>query len=327
MPRSVRPIVTASELQARANSVVWYHSLDLGHGVVTDGFCTRYLDASELPDFEGKTVLDIGAWDGYYSFPAERQGASRVVALDHYAWGVDFAQRNPYWVECFERGVLPDHRRDTTEFWDPNLPGKRGFDIAHEAYDSKVEAVVGNFATLDPAALGTFDVVLFLGVLYHLKEPLTALEAVQRLTGGVAVIETEALLFPGKEGWSGLEFTAGCYRGYDYSNWFAPTMEAIHGLCRAAGFSTVTSVIGPPAPAAVAPGGLGSHPESRRIERSVRRRSSRDARCSPVTPFIIERSFMPAGTVKTTPRGRSAGHGAYGAAAASSVSSVRRFGS
>jgi tRNA (mo5U34)-methyltransferase len=268
-------MLDVEELQARAGSVVWYHTLDLGQGVVTDGFCKSYLGDAELPTFRGRTVLDIGAWDGYYSFLAERQGASRVVALDHYAWGVDFAKRNPYWVECHEKGVLPDHSLDTTAFWDPDLPGKRGFDIAHDAYGSAVEAVVGDFATVDPARLGDFDVVLFLGVLYHLKEPLSGLEAVRRLTRGVAVIETEALLLPGREGWPGLEFTLGCYRGYDYSNWFTPTIDAIHGLCRAAGFSRVVTVIGPPSPpSAPADCGLarsGWRGEIRRIESRLRR--------------------------------------------------------
>jgi tRNA (mo5U34)-methyltransferase len=236
----------ATELQARVDSLVWYHTLDLGDGVVTNGYCTSYLPEDQLPDFDGKTVLDIGAWDGYYSFLAERCGASRVVALDHYAWGVDFSRRNPYWEDCAERGVLPDHSRDTGEFWDPSLPGKRGFDIAHQIYRSRVEAVVGDFATIDPATVGTFDVVLFLGVLYHLKEPLSALEAVRRLTRSVAVIETEALLIPGHEAWSGLEFTAGCYRGFDYSNWFTPTIEGVHNLCRAAGFSRTETVSAPP---------------------------------------------------------------------------------
>jgi tRNA (mo5U34)-methyltransferase len=241
-------MVGVNDLRARADSVVWYHTLDLGGGVITDGFCKSYLSEDLLPDFDGKTVLDIGAWDGYYSFLAERLGASRVVALDDYAWGVDFAKRNPYWVDCHEKGVLPDHNLDTTEFWNPDLPGKRGFDLAREAYGSRVEPVVANFATVDRARLGTFDVVLFLGVLYHLKEPLSALEAVRHLTRGVAVIETEALLVPGREGWPALEFTAGCYRGYDYSNWFTPTIDAVHELCRAAGFSQVTTMIGPPGP-------------------------------------------------------------------------------
>jgi tRNA (mo5U34)-methyltransferase len=268
-------MVDVSELRARVDSLVWYHTLDLGCGVVTDGYCKSYLGDGELPDFRGKTVLDIGAWDGYYSFLAERSGASRVVSLDHYAWGVDFAKRNPYWVECHDKAVLPDHTLDTTEFWNRELPGKRGFDIAHEVYRSRVEAVVDDFATLDPASLGTFDIVLFLGVLYHLREPLTALQAVRRFTSGVAVIETEALLLPNRQPLPLLEFTAGCYRGYDYSNWFAPTIEALHELCRAAGFSTVTTLIGPPSPpsAADVPQTAGQRSEIHRFLRGVRRRA------------------------------------------------------
>jgi hypothetical protein len=73
-----------TELQDRVNSVVWYHSIDLGHGIVTDGYCKTFLEESQLPDFAGKHVLDIGAWDGFYSFQAERRGTARVVALGNW---------------------------------------------------------------------------------------------------------------------------------------------------------------------------------------------------------------------------------------------------
>jgi tRNA (mo5U34)-methyltransferase len=246
-------MVNVDELRQKVASLVWYHTLDLGHGIVTDGYCKTYLEGAQLPDFGGQRVLDVGAWDGYYSFLAERSGASRVVSLDHYVWGVDFAQRNPYWIDCHENGLLPDHRRDTTDFWDSSLPGMRGFNLARQALDSRVEPMVGDFTEMDLEPLGRFDVVLFLGVLYHLKEPLAALERIRELTDGVAVIETEALLLPGGEPRSVLEFTAGCYRGFDYSNWFTPTIEAVHELCLAAGFSDVKTVTGPPAPPPPAP--------------------------------------------------------------------------
>jgi tRNA (mo5U34)-methyltransferase len=236
------------ELRQRAESIVWHHSMDLGHGIVTDGFSKAFHSVDELPEFSGCTVLDIGAWDGYYSFLAERSGASRVVALDHYAWGVDFNLRNPYWEECFTNGTLPDHRLDTTKFWDPSLPGMAGFNLAKEALDSKVESVVGDFAAMDLDPLGRFDVVLFLGVLYHLKEPLTALERLRQVTERVAVIETEALLVPGRENESVLEFTAGLLGpGHDYGNWYTPTLEALTQMCRAAGFSRTVTIVGPPA--------------------------------------------------------------------------------
>jgi tRNA (mo5U34)-methyltransferase len=260
-------MVDVAELRRRAGGIVWHHSLDLGHDVVTDGFSKEFLAPSQLPDFSGATVLDIGAWDGYYSFLAERSGATRVVALDHYAWGVDFARRNPYWEECFVQGTLPDHTLDTTEFWDASLGGMAGFNLAREALDSTVEAVVDDFATMDLSALGRFDVVLFLGVLYHLKEPLAALERLRQVTGRVAVIETEALLMPEHEDLPLVTFTAGLMGpGHDYGNWFTPSLEALDQMCRAAGFSRIETVVGPPA-------GGAAPPETGRVQR--RRRTVR----------------------------------------------------
>ena len=112
-------MTSPGDLQAQADALHWYHTIDLGNGVVTKGDSAQDDGNAILPDVTGRSVLDIGAWDGKYSFLAERAGASRVVALDHYAWGVDFAARGAYWAECIERGVLPDQARDETDFWQP----------------------------------------------------------------------------------------------------------------------------------------------------------------------------------------------------------------
>lgn len=242
--------MTADELRARSEEFLWFHSIDLGQGVVTTGLSEGpYLQTSQLPHFGGKSVLDIGAWDGYYSFLAEREGASRVVALDHYVWGVDIKRRQAYWDECEAQGVFPDHGRDTTDFWDPDLPGRRGFNLAKEALGSKVEPVLADFVTTDLDALGSFDVVLYLGGLYHMKEPFTALERLRRVTREVAVVETAAadilfhdqapsLLFASRE-----TFRA------DFGNWFFPSSEALRQMCLAAGFSKVEVVVdAPPRP-------------------------------------------------------------------------------
>src|SRR5215813_1012660 len=81
--------MSPDDLRARADALRWYHSIDLGHGVVTKGIDdTPYrLGRLDLPaSFAGETVLDIGAWDGFFSFEAERRGAARVVAADVYSW-------------------------------------------------------------------------------------------------------------------------------------------------------------------------------------------------------------------------------------------------
>jgi tRNA (mo5U34)-methyltransferase len=243
-------VTTPEELQAQADAFGWYHTIDLGNGVVTKGISVQETSADVLPDVADRSVLDIGAWDGRFSFAAEQRGASRVVALDHYAWGVDFVARGAYWVECIENGTLPDQGRDETDFWHPDLPGQRGFNFAKAALDSKVEAVVGDFQKIDLDQLGQFDVVLYLGVLYHMKEPLTCLERLFAVTKEVAVIETEAVHIQGFDNEVLLQFHAGSSLRTDFGNWYVPTIEALHNLCRAAGFREVRTVIGPPPPPA-----------------------------------------------------------------------------
>ncbi len=242
------PPMTAEQIRAGAEAIYWYHSIDLGHDFVTKGASTPEirLTDDQLPDFDGREVLDIGAWDGYYSFLAERRGAARVVALDHYVWGVDIPARNRYWQECKDHGVLPDHSRDVGEFFDLDLPGRRGFDFARRALASNVEPVLADFATTDIDALGTFDVSLYLGVLYHMMEPLTCLQRLRAVTREVAVIETVALHIPAFAGYGLLEFFADGDLNSDFGNWYTPTIEGLRRLALAAGFSRVETVKGPP---------------------------------------------------------------------------------
>ena len=233
--------------KAAENVGFWWHSIDLGNGVVTPGRKTAdqlaaEWDSLELPDLRGKTVLDIGAWDGYFSFEAERRGAARVVALDHYMWSMDIPRQQQYWEECWTTGKVPEPYHTLPELWRPDaLPGKAGFDTAHRARESRVEAVVGDIMTVDLDRLGTFDVVLFLGVLYHVRHPLLALERLARLTNDLLVIETEAVAVPGFEHHAFCEFFESNELNGDVSNWWAPNRRAVVGMCRAAGFDTVES--------------------------------------------------------------------------------------
>lgn len=69
----------------------WWHSIDFGNGVVSKGakstsLISKQADLALKYGVEGRSVLDIGAWDGAISFEAERRGASRVVAADSHAW-------------------------------------------------------------------------------------------------------------------------------------------------------------------------------------------------------------------------------------------------
>jgi len=257
-----------ADLRAQVEALRWHHRIDLGDGITTPGLADRLPELERtLPDLTGRSVLDIGAWDGYYSFLAERRGAARVVALDHYVWGIDMVARNRHWAECAARGELPDTARDEIDFWHDDLPGRRGFDLAREVLDSRVEPVVADFMRTDLEVLGRFDVVLYLGVLYHMPEPLTALRRLRAVTGEVAVIETEAVHVPQYRDEKLLRFFAADELHLDFGNWYAPSEAALHGLCRAAGFARVETTMGPP-PAPPALTGL------RRAARGVRNRIS-----------------------------------------------------
>jgi tRNA (mo5U34)-methyltransferase len=228
------------ELVRQIREHQWFHTMPLGDGLVTDGDSPERAIMSApgtIPDVRGKSVLDIGAWDGKYSFQAEAAGATRVVALDHYVWRLDPAARQAYYEQCRAKGMLPDPDMIDRGFLvEGAVPGKRGFDLAHSYLDSQVEAVVGDFMVMDLESLGTFDVVLYFGVLYHMVNPIEALKRVRRVTREVAVIETSGIEVPGYTGSMLVDFYAGNELNDDYGNWFAPSPAALVGMCRSAGF-------------------------------------------------------------------------------------------
>jgi tRNA (mo5U34)-methyltransferase len=229
----------------------WWHSITIGD-TTTPGHKTAELLAGELasmdlPDLTGKTVLDIGGWDGFFAFEAERRGARRVAVIDHYMWAMDSPGQQAYWRRCMAEGVEPRPYHET-EFWHPDtLPGKAGFDTARELLGSNVQDIVADFMTVDLETVGTWDVVFYLGVLYHMENPLMALRRLRSVTRELAVIETAAVELDGHEEplW---RFYPGAELNGDVSNWWAPNMAALVGACRAAGFTDVQVKKGPDGP-------------------------------------------------------------------------------
>jgi tRNA (mo5U34)-methyltransferase len=224
---------------------MWFHSIDLGGGAVTTGIKSTDQLAAEVAalnvpvNLSGKSVLDIGAWDGFFSFEAERRGAQRVVALDHYAWSINWSAWHDYFVETTQQGKVPLPPDEVATVWDPErLPGRTGFDYARARLGSAVEP--------DVRSLGTFDVVFFLGVLYHLEDPFAALRRLREITRGFAVIETAGTVLPGLTSEKLWMFVESTELNTDPSNWWVPTSAGLTAACRAAGFRETRVILEPP---------------------------------------------------------------------------------
>jgi tRNA (mo5U34)-methyltransferase len=185
-------------LVAQVNRLKWVHRIDLGHGVVTPGLWGEAQPvikrAYDEIDFRGKTFLDVGCWDGLWSFEAEKRGAAVVYATD-----------------------LVSQRK---------FRGHPTVRLARRALGSRLR-YEPNLSVSDVGRLGVrdFDVVLYAGVYYHLKDPLRSFSALRRVMkeGGLMIVEGAVLDGPGC-------FARYFYRDvhlWDRSNWWVPTVACL----------------------------------------------------------------------------------------------------
>ena len=143
-------------------------------------------------------MLDIGARDGFFSFEAERRGAE-VLALD----------------------FMP--------------PDRTGFGVAAELRGSKVDYRVDNVYNLSPERHGTFDLVLCLGVLYHLRNPLLGLDKLWGVCDRDLILETQ--IRGGRRRREPLmQFHPEDTLNGDHSNWWSPNPAALRAMMESACF-------------------------------------------------------------------------------------------
>lgn len=189
----------------------WWHSFELPDGTGIDGVNTVQSQNERLSGFpipgnlRGKRVLDIGTWDGWFAFEMERRGAA-VVAVDD--WD------NPRFREV------------------------------HARLGSQVDYRILDVYDLTPGSVGRFDIVLFMGVLYHLKHPLLALERVCALSTDAVAVSSFILrerhsLERGAARRAIMEFYETDEFGGRTDNWVAPTLPCLLALCRTAEFARV----------------------------------------------------------------------------------------
>jgi tRNA (mo5U34)-methyltransferase len=203
--------IARAALEEEIRRYDWFHTIDFGGGVVAKGHCTAEILKSKADCYfnmplAGKSVLDIGCWDGYFSLEALWRGAGRVVSTDHYVW-------NTQW----SRG---------------------SFDLVRERLAPKMEAQDIDVYDISPASVGRFDVVLFAGVLYHLRHPLLGLEKAASVCRDTLVIETVldalSLRRPAMVFYPGGELKG------DPSNWWGPNRLLVEAMLRNLGFKEIT---------------------------------------------------------------------------------------
>jgi hypothetical protein len=216
---------TAESVLEAIGKVRWYHSFELCQGVITPGITSvdpkGRLDMFGLPDdLRGARALDIGTWDGPVAFELERRGAT-VTALD---------------------------------IQDPNLTG---FNTAKAILGSQVEYVQSDVVAMPAKLQGRYDLVIYCGVFYHLKDPIGAFQSIalvmtdqsQLCFEGEALIHyAEALdgvsdrLLPLDAIASSRVPLALCYPGAykQASNWFVPNLACLESWLGAAGLMMAT---------------------------------------------------------------------------------------
>ena len=156
-------------------------------------------------DLNGRTLLDIGCWDGAYSVEATHRGAT-VTAADHHVWHDSWGDRR-----CID--LVRRHLAPSMTIVDADLP------------------------ELTPERLGRFDIVLFLGVLYHLRHPLAALEHVAQLVTDTLIIETRMTMR--HVGKPVMQFHPGKTLGNDPTNWWTPNRRCVEEMLRDLGFRQI----------------------------------------------------------------------------------------
>ena len=199
----------------------WHQRWEIFQGIFTPGrnSVEAMLGNSGVPvDLSGKRVLDVGTFNGCCAFECERRGASEIIALDL------------------------------------QTPEELGFTALKTALRSnRVRYHRGSVYHLDPEEIGTFDMILFFGVLYHLRYPLLAIDQLRRVSRGTIYCETlvidQRFLAEGKDfqpisAYHGALTQVPLWQFYkanelagDYSNWFGPNIQAVLDAFESAGLS------------------------------------------------------------------------------------------
>ncbi len=226
-----RPDADATaDLRKRVAALDWYHTIDLGAGIITPGWFDTRSVAAKVPlprTLEGKRCLDVGTWDGFWAFEMERRGATSVIAID-----IEDQNRWDWPPHTRVGGATPSGLKVVDEF----KAGDTAFRLAHAVLGSRVERLDRSIYDLSPDDLGTFDFVFLGSLLLHLRDPVAALAAVRTVCSGEAVIADTVDAIPS---FIRRRTPTARLEGYDRPWWWIPNRAGLHRMVRSAGFEIV----------------------------------------------------------------------------------------
>lgn len=210
------------EMLAEINNVRWHHRIELAKGFFSNSKTdvARKLGRSSVPhDLSGAVCVDIGTRDGGLAFEMEKRGALRVIANDYV---------------------------EKTRF---------NFALAHRCIGSRVEFLRGDLTTLPFLKLPKFDVVNYMGVIYHVADPYLSLMAMREICQPDGLIVVESAVLDGgsysldkrelNHDASAVQETLGRfpnllqYLPEGHVNSWVPSAEALKALCHDAGLEII----------------------------------------------------------------------------------------
>jgi tRNA (mo5U34)-methyltransferase len=210
-----------TELKALFDQIYWHQRWEIMPGIFTPGHnpVSDLMRFSGIPnDLRGKRILDIGAWNGCFSFECERRGASEVLALG------------------------------------PESSEATGFDRIKLFLGSKAQYKQGTVYHLHPDDFGKFDIVICFGVIYHLRYPLLALDMMRRVCLTDLFMETAGLdentivdgssyqlsqLAPKLTNIAISQFYRGSDLNNDSTNWFGFNEKCVIDMLLSSGFNPI----------------------------------------------------------------------------------------
>jgi len=205
-------------LRDRINGFTWYHTVELGEGIVTPGIFDHrsYLPFFGIPqDLKGMAVLDVGAASGFFSFEMERRGgivtATDLPAMADHDFGPVYRETVP--IDKDDRYI------------------RQPFLFAQKILGSKIVRREISVYDMTAETLGTFDLVFCGSVLLHLTDPVRALWRIREVTGGAAIIATVIDPTPSPE-------PAAAFHGNRRGDvWWIPNRPGLEAMVQAAGFA------------------------------------------------------------------------------------------